>query len=558
MGGRWRMPTNDEMKELLDNTTSSWVTCNIKHEGEHTTLLGRLFVSKKDKTKKLFFPAAGCWRIDGDTNSFYEKGQYGYYWSSQSDSSYGMAAYSINIASNNNSSTTNYGSLYALSVRGVFNDNISLSEDGTENGYSYIDLGLPSGIKWATYNIGANHPCEPGLLFQWGRADGYAYGDENHQFIIHENSFAPYTTTMSGKDYMYEEHLIKEDDTASINMGGRWRMPTNNEMQELLNNTTSSWVIYDVLHKGKHISMTGRLFVSKSDKSKKLFMPACGKWIGYEIDTGAGIAPRRFVDKTIYGMYWSSHSNNYHGTNAHTISISKYDQNYTSNDTTVNGCSVRGVFYAEVLNENGIENGHEWVDLGLPSGTKWATCNVGATTPCDPGLLFQWGRVDGYRYGDENHQFINYDSYTTLSGKTYIQGEVLNPEDDAATVNMGGRWHMPTKEDIEELYNNTFVSWTTCDIEHEGEHIPIPGRLFVSLKDRSKKLFIPAGGYRGSGAFDYGDIQDDYPQCYLWTSNAYNSTSSYELQVDKKTELDYISIYSLGNYCACSVRGVCK
>ena len=51
------------------------------------------------------------------------------------------------------------------------------------------------------------------------------------------------------------------------------------------------------------------------------------------------------------------------------------------------------------------ENGFEYVDLGLPSGTMWATCNVGATKPEDYGLLFQFGRVDGYKYGDTNHKF---------------------------------------------------------------------------------------------------------------------------------------------------------
>ena len=52
------------------------------------------------------------------------------------------------------------------------------------------------------------------------------------------------------------------------------------------------------------------------------------------------------------------------------------------------------------------ENGFEYVDLGFPSCTMWATCNVGATKPEDYGLLFQFGRVDGYKYGDTNHKFI--------------------------------------------------------------------------------------------------------------------------------------------------------
>ena len=66
------------------------------------------------------------------------------------------------------------------------------------------------------------------------------------------------------------------------------------------------------------------------------------------------------------------------------------------------------------------ENGFKYVDLGLPSGTMWATCNVGATRPEDSGLLFQFGRVDGYKYGDKNNKFTTDDQITT-SGKVYIK-----------------------------------------------------------------------------------------------------------------------------------------
>ena len=63
------------------------------------------------------------------------------------------------------------------------------------------------------------------------------------------------------------------------------------------------------------------------------------------------------------------------------------------------------------------ENGFEYVDLGLPSKTMWATCNVGADKPEDNGLLFQFGRVDGYKYGDKNHGFATEENYSTTSGK---------------------------------------------------------------------------------------------------------------------------------------------
>ena len=138
------------------------------------------------------------------------------------------------------------------------------------------------------------------------------------------------------------------------------------------------------------------------------------------------------------------------------------------------------------------ENGFEYVDLGLPSKTMWATCNVGATKPEDEGLLFQFGRVNGYKYGDKNHKFRpheqnikdtgNEEMPATSSGKIYKANEILDLVDDAAHVNMGGKWRMPTKDDFEELYDLTI---------HEVETINgVQGMLFTSKMNRNK-LFVP-------------------------------------------------------------------
>ena len=144
------------------------------------------------------------------------------------------------------------------------------------------------------------------------------------------------------------------------------------------------------------------------------------------------------------------------------------------------------------LISDGKERGFEYVDLGLPSGTMWATCNVGATEPEDEGLLFQFGRVDGYKYGDRKNQFRTNDQNKqdtgnkfiplTASGKAYKTNEILDLSDDAAHVNMGGKWRMPTYEQLKELYDNT---------THRVETINgVKGMLFTS-KINSNKLFIP-------------------------------------------------------------------
>ena len=140
---------------------------------------------------------------------------------------------------------------------------------------------------------------------------------------------------------------------------------------------------------------------------------------------------------------------------------------------------------------SGKEKQYDYVDLGLPSGTMWATCNVGATKPEDEGLLFQFGRVDGYKYEDKNDQFRTNDQNKqdtgnkfiplTPSGKVYKTNE-LDLEDDAAHVNMGGKWRMPTKDELEELLNNTTHDVVTVN--------RVKGMLFTS-KINSNKLFIP-------------------------------------------------------------------
>jgi hypothetical protein len=97
---------------------------------------------------------------------------------------------------------------------------------------------------------------------------------------------------------------------------------------------------------------------------------------------------------------------------------------------------------------------HEWVDLGLPSGTLWATCNIGAENPEDSGYLIAWGETEPkeiyswatYQYY-ENGQLTKYNSSDGLTE--------LQPEDDAATENWGSDWKTPTKEQFDELISNT-------------------------------------------------------------------------------------------------------
>ncbi len=142
---------------------------------------------------------------------------------------------------------------------------------------------------------------------------------------------------------------------------------------------------------------------------------------------------------------------------------------------------------------------HEWVDLGLPSGTLWATCNVGANSPEDYGDHFAWGETtpknnyswSTYKYCKGSQytmtKYCNNSSYG-YNGFTDDLTELL-PEDDAATANWGSDWQMPSLVQCEELINDEFTTteWTTQN--------DVNGRLITS-KINGKSIFLPAAGCR--------------------------------------------------------------
>ena len=187
-----------------------------------------------------------------------------------------------------------------------------------------------------------------------------------------------------------------------------------------------------------------------------------------------------------------------------------------------------GLFYGEELSFTTERAGHhEYVDLGLPSGLLWATCNIGANAPENYGDYFAWGETQPKDYYDwSTYQYCNgndntitkycYDYNYGYNGYTDTLTALL-PEDDAATANWGGGWRMPTYEEWEELYNNTTCTWTTQN--------GVNGRLFTSSNGNS--LFLPAAGtYWGNAPSQVGVF------CDYWSS-------SLSLSNNMKSELDY-------------------
>ena len=167
---------------------------------------------------------------------------------------------------------------------------------------------------------------------------------------------------------------------------------------------------------------------------------------------------------------------------------------------------------------------YEWVDLGLPSGTLWATYNVGATKPEEYGLYFAWGETEGYSGITDTKQF-NWSDYKLCGGSNttitkYNNNSSYGTVDNLTTLELvddavyqsDNTCRMPTKADFEELTANTTSTWETLN--------GVNGRRFTS-KTNGNSIFVPAAGYCGNGSvFNVGSYG------YLWSSSLNESNPS--------------------------------
>ena len=146
---------------------------------------------------------------------------------------------------------------------------------------------------------------------------------------------------------------------------------------------------------------------------------------------------------------------------------------------------------------------HEYVDLGLPSGTLWATMNVGANSPEEYGDYFAWGETqpksvynwDTYKWGSDLDELTKYCTNSYYGKNGFVDNKTeLDPEDDAATANWGSEWRMPSWTQLQELYNNCTGEWTTRN--------GVNGCLFTS-NINGASVFLPAAGVRWTSELYY-------------------------------------------------------
>ena len=178
--------------------------------------------------------------------------------------------------------------------------------------------------------------------------------------------------------------------------------------------------------------------------------------------------------------------------------------------------------------------GEGMVDLGLPSGTLWATCNVGATQPTAAGYYFAWGETSPKEsYSQETYTYKKNDAGTGYVKYGDDGVTTLKPEDDAATVNMGERWAIPTLNQWMELYDNCYWQYTTT---YNG--LNMSGYIVYKIKNEADKgklsdplasytiedthIFLPMAGSKANTSTSGFNELGSY-----WTSDYYSSLSCY-------------------------------
>ena len=473
--------------------------------------------------------------------------------------------------------------------------------------YEAIDLGLPSGVKWATCNVGASSPEEYGGYYAWGEIeekDDYSW--DTYRWC--NGSYASMTKYCTDDSFGTVDNKIlldPEDDVAHVKWGGSWRMPIEAEQDELRNNCTWTWT---TLNGVNGYEVTG-------PNGNSIFLPAAGYRNGTEV-----------YHRGYFGCYWSSLLGSNGGYNAFYLYFdgSDYDWNYSDRyiglsvrpvcgGTTVpvesytvsvssngNGVvSIEGTQESSVTVSTGasvtvvatpadgykfigwyigesdtpvstdaaytftvtadivllakfelIESSsttYEAIDLGLPSGLKWATCNVGASSPEEYGGYYAWGEIeekddyswDTYRWCNGSYasmtKYCTDDSFGTVDNKI-----LLDPEDDVAHVKWGGSWRMPIEAEQDELRNNCTWTWTTLNGVN-GYEVTGPN---------GNSIFLPAAGYRNGTEVYHRGYFGCYWSSLLGSNGGYNA---FYLYFDGS---DYDWNYS-DRYIGLSVRPVC-
>lgn len=455
----------------------------------------------------------------------------------------------------------------------------SVAQNGVINGHKYVDLGLPSGTLWATANIGASTPEQAGNYYAWGDTritTSYPDPDEVENdcgtskdllaSFVHPNH-----KSIAGTKY----------DVAHVRWGESWKMPTKDQFDELMSSSNCTWTwVRGNRMQGK----VGGYKITSKKNGNSIFLPAAGskKFRGHVMELG------------FWGYYWTATP--FYG-HACAANLALFEENgrgfFTRGGFGVinrhEGCPVRPVATRQISTakkqttnnskstttkpkqttptkpaqpeqkpvekpkppQNGMNNGHEYVDLGLPSGLKWATCNVGASKPEEYGNFFSWGETQPRTNYDRKNPTFGMKKYDLRDSGIIDDNDLLTKNYDAAAKNWGSNWRMPTSTEFRELIDN--CTWARTELNG------VTGILFTSKK-YGNSIFLPAAGglERSDHRFDAGIVGKD---AHYWSSKAetFFTSSAYYLNFNAPRSIN-INNNSIGDnwrLYACSIRPVC-
>ncbi len=457
---------------------------------------------------------------------------------------------------------------------GRIEQTISVIQEGKKiNGYAVVDLGLPSGLLWATCNLGASSPEDCGYYYAWGETEPKnSYDWSTYKWCNgNESTLTKYNTNSSYGNIIDNKTILDlYDDAAYVNWGDSWHTPTKEEWEELFNSENCTWT------KNKNCCK-----ITSKRNGNFLILPLAGSY-----------GTSGLISVGSYGMYWSStlyeedanhasclyffDANNWYVNRFLGLSVRPVCQptsffNVSNNSivysfsggieqisltTNLSWKAIPSESWITLSSTSGIGNatisvmveentstevrkgnvvfsagdysikvvitqkGVPYVDMGLSSGLLWATSNLGASSPEEYGDFYSWGETNtktsfgysNYKYGGSAiNQVTKYNNNKNNGIVDNIL--ILVPSDDAAHVVLGDAWRMPTYSDYEELLEACTSTWK----ERNGVY-----GYEVTSSMNGKTLFFPAAGYYDAATGKWITNNEAGFNCGLyWSSSLY-------------------------------------
>lgn len=371
---------------------------------------------------------------------------------------------------------------------------------GSTDKVEYVDLGLPSGNLWATCNLGASSPEAYGDYYAWGEVEPkQEYTYPNHKWYK-EGAPSLGFTKYNNEDGKLT--LEDEDDAVIQKLGNGWRTPTLADFRELTNQKLTT------IKKTTLNGVAGYQITSKKNK-KSIFIPCAGfkqdKPQTREISSSEEVAicmtNLRRIDDEVFNAWSFAFQDD---------RIARYGKRRPD------GISVRPV------KGPGMPVPNNCVDLGLNSGLLWAKCNMGTTKPTELGDHYAWAENSTKKkYTANNYKYYKWGEYDLKRIKKYNEEDgktVIDPDDDAARVNLGVGYRIPTQEDWKELLDE--CNWQAVTITLPEIMDPSQTKFIARWKvtgPSGNSIILPmTAGVVCDGFYDYTD-----KNTYYTTANLY-------------------------------------